>query len=73
MTNYCKKFWTVESTGWSGGISWFECGSSVYKRLTFKTEQQALDYFDITKKKLKDPSIKWRIVYNENSKTWKEV
>lgn len=68
------EWWTVENTGWSGGISWFD------SEVRFQNENQAIEY--IQKTRWDDPAVKWRYVHvtleRENNKAvttevWTEV
>lgn len=53
-------YYTVENTGWSGGVSWFETGGTRANPLRFNSYNEALEY--MKKSKLDDESIVWRIV-----------
>lgn len=57
------EFWTVENTGWSGGVSWFKTGGTDANPLRFMTYTPALDYATRRKNKLNQPATLWRIVH----------
>lgn len=57
------EYYTVENTGWSGGISWFTTGGSRANPLRFKTKSDAEVYATHMKEALNDPDTKWRIVH----------
>ena len=66
-------FWTVENTGWSGGISWFKTGGNEANPLRFKSEAEAVNYAVTKKCQFNDPDMLWRVVHtiierNEESK-----
>lgn len=55
-----KVWWTVENTGWSGGISWFHTGGTDMNPLRFESKHHAWQY---AKRAIKDlPDSKWRLV-----------
>lgn len=56
------EFWSVENTGWSGGISWFSTGGSETNPLRFKSEDEAMEYAITCKNELDQDSTKWRVV-----------
>jgi len=56
------QFWSVENTGWSGGISWFHIGGTETNPLRFKSFDEAKTFAVRYRDQLEDPSIKWRIV-----------
>jgi len=58
-------YYSVENTGWSGGISWFESGGSLMNPLRFSTEQEAVKYIAKQSKELNDSSVLWRSVKHE--------
>lgn len=49
-------YYTVENTGWSGGVSWFK---NDYR---FDTFQEALAYAHEQQTELNDPGTFWRVV-----------
>ena len=49
-------YYTVENTGWSGGISWFKMDQG------FNTFQEALEYAHKKQTELNDPNTFWRVV-----------
>lgn len=51
-------FYTVENTGFSGGISWFEC----HRGIRFYEESDAFKAANITKKEYDDPEMLFRVV-----------
>lgn len=59
------EFYTVENTGWSGGISWFSSGHGI----RFDTKEKAIEY--IKNNKWDDPSVLWRYVHN-TFETWED-
>lgn len=56
-------YYTVENTGWSGGISWFSTGGTEMNPLRFKTEAEATDYALEKQAELNDPNTLWRVVH----------
>lgn len=56
------EYYTVENTGWSGGISWFLVGGEMTP-LRFKTEASATAYALEEKEELDDPDTLWRVVH----------
>lgn len=76
------EFFTVEYTGWSGGISWFSNGGTETNPLRFDNFDNALHYAIKQKKAFNQDTTKWRVVHNvierfENkevtTKEWREV
>jgi len=57
------EYWTVENTGWSGGISWFKTGGSDSHPLRFETASDAHAYALIRQQEFDDPSTLWRVVH----------
>lgn len=57
------EFYTVENTGWSGGVSWFHVGGTNMKPLRFKLKSEALTYTTEKKKELDEDTTLWRIVH----------
>lgn len=55
-------YYTVENTGWSGGISWFKTGGTDAHPLRFKTKSEATTYA-LDKQKINDPTTLWRVVH----------
>ena len=55
-------FWTVENTGWSGGISWFTTGGTDATPLRFKSEDEAIVYAKKAKKEFNQDTTFWRVV-----------
>ena len=56
-------YYTVENTGWSGGISWFKTGGTEANPLRFKTEASATDYALEKQAEQNDPNTLWRVVH----------
>lgn len=56
------EFWTVENTGWSGGLSWFKTGGTDANPLRFTTREEADAYAIRSKELMNDPNTKWRVV-----------
>ena len=63
------EFWSVENTGWSGGVSWFATGGTEMNPLRFRTEQEATDFALRNKKHYNDPQMLWRTVHTLIEKT----
>ena len=63
------EFWTIENTGWSGGISWFHSGGTEMNPLRFKTYTAAVQYGKRARAELNQDTTLWRIVHttSENS------
>jgi len=57
------EFWSVENTGWSGGISWFPTGGSEAIPLRFNSSEKASIYAKKKKKAEDDEYCKWRVVH----------
>lgn len=51
------EFWSVENTGWSGGISWFR------DEVRYDSKYEALDSALAQKKDLNQDTTLWRIVH----------
>lgn len=62
MINQMIQFYTVENTGWSGGISWFTTGGTDTNPLRFKTETEAIEFAKRNKTHLNQDTTFWRIV-----------
>ena len=52
------EFWTVENTGWSGGISWFKGDTR------FSTFDSAMEYAK-EKKRFSHENTCWRVVHHK--------
>lgn len=74
------EFWTVQNTGWSGGVSWFDVEAHRRSPLRFDSEEEARDY--IRANRWNDSAVKWRITHVQierspsgrlTSETWLEV
>lgn len=63
------EFWTVENTGWSGGVSWFKIGGTDANPLRFNTYTPALDYATESKIELNEPATLWRVVHTTIERT----
>lgn len=57
------EFYTVENTGWSGGVSWFHTGGTDINPLRFTAESEARIYAEEQKKELDQDSTLWRVVH----------
>jgi hypothetical protein len=57
------EFYTVENTGWSGGISWFAHGGTVTNPHRFNTYAEAEVYAIRSQELYNDPNTLWRIVH----------
>ena len=55
------EFWTVENTGWSGGVSWFHTGGTIYDPMRFSTQESAIAY--AAQQKIGIHNILWRVVH----------
>ena len=53
------EFWSIENTGWSGGISWFR------DDVRFDTKQEALESCLEQKEDLNQDTTLWRIVHTK--------
>lgn len=62
-------FWTVENTGWSGGISWFSTGGTDANPLRFKTKYEAINYLIKQKEELNQDTTLWRYVHTTIQRT----
>lgn len=51
------KYFKVQNTGWSGGVSWYDAHP---KSTQFETFEEAKNYYHA--KTWNDESVKWRIV-----------
>ena len=56
------EYWKVQDTGWSGGVSWFDNGSSSREPLRFPDEASAQAYVQRVGVR-GDPHTLWRIVH----------
>lgn len=56
-------YYTVENSGWSGGISWFESGGTHMNPLRLNSKEDAESY--IRENRWDDASVLWRIVRHE--------
>lgn len=75
--DYFSQYWTVENTGWSGGISWFPIG------IRRHTKEEAIDAAKAIAREVRLGSeTKWRIVCNTvetfknksvQTKEWEEL
>jgi hypothetical protein len=63
------QFWTIENTGWSGGISWFHSGGTDMNPLRFKTYASAVEYGKKSMKELNQDTTLWRIVQTTIERT----
>ena len=63
------QFYSVENTGWSGGISWFTTGGMDMNPLRFNTYNQAEVYANKSKELTNDPNTLWRIVHTTIERT----
>ena len=57
------EYWTVENTGWSGGISWFQTGGTDANPLRFESKYEAMEYLLAEKEELNLDTTQWRIVH----------
>jgi hypothetical protein len=57
------EFYTVENTGWSGGISWFTTGGTDMNPRRFNTNEEATVYATRSQELMNDPNTLWRIVH----------
>jgi len=57
------EFYTVENTGWSGGISWFAHGGTVTNPHRFTSSEEATVYATRSQELSNDPNTLWRIVH----------
>jgi hypothetical protein len=55
-------YWTVENTGWSGGVSWFKTGGTDANPLRFDSFADAATYALQKQHALNDPNTLWRVV-----------
>lgn len=76
------EYYTVENTGWSGGISWFKTGGTDANPLRFKTEADATTYALERQAELNQSTTFWRVIRTtvereQNrevvTKTWTEL
>jgi hypothetical protein len=58
-------YWTVENTGWSGGVSWFKTGGTEANPLRFNSPDAAFEYALNKKGQLNDPDTLWRVVHTK--------
>jgi hypothetical protein len=57
------EYWTVQYTGWSGGISWFEYSGSHINPHRYSSAAQAIENIEYGKTLIKDDSTKWRYTH----------
>ena len=60
MSAKVLEFWTVQNTGWSAGISWFDTGGTATTPGRFDTEREAREF--LKGARWGDRSVKWRLV-----------
>ena len=60
-------YFTVQNTGWSNGVSWFDMTNG-RDTIRFKTRDEALTY--IQDKHWGDDDVKWRILDHEVDRTY---
>ena len=63
------EFWTVQNTGWSGGVSWFATGGTDANPLRFRLKEEAMTYALDRKERYSDPEMLWRLVHTLVEKT----
>lgn len=56
IRNLKVEYWTVENTGWSGGVSWFESSRRLSKDAVFVCAEGQKAAFN-------DPSVLFRVVH----------
>lgn len=66
------EFWSVENTGWSGGISWFK------NELRYESAEEATEVATKQREEFKQGTTLWRVVHNRivwdnNQKTTTET
>ena len=59
------EFWSVENTGWSGGISWFTTGGTDVNPLRFDNRFDAFEYANRCKTELNQDTTLWRVVHTK--------
>ena len=64
-----KQWWTVENTGWSGGVSWFSTGGTDLNPLRFDDPDAARTYATKCKLEFNDPQTHWRVVHTTLERT----
>lgn len=57
------EYWTVQNTGWSDGLSWFNIGGSNINPFRHSSAADAISYIETGKIRAKDDSIKWRYTH----------
>ncbi len=57
------EFWSVENTGWSGGVSWFTTGGTEMNPLRFDNKFDAFKYASECKNELDQETTLWRVVH----------
>lgn len=63
------EYYTVENTGWSGGVSWFR------NDFRFGTLTEAEEHAKAEQESLNDPDTLWRVVKTvvERGDTWESI
>lgn len=67
--SHITEWWSVENTGWSGGISWFSTGGTSTWPRRFQTEEDAMKYALEKKQELNDANTLWRYVHTRLERT----
>lgn len=57
------EFWSIQNTGWSGGVSWFDIGGSETNPMRFDNKYDAFSYADKLKTALNQDTTMWRVVH----------
>lgn len=57
------EFWSIQNTGWSGGVSWFDIGGSETNPMRFDNKFDAFSYADKLKTALNQDTTLWRVVH----------
>jgi len=55
------EYYTVENTGWSGGVSWFPSKRNQCDEWRFDTRDEAMEY--IRTHRWDDDSVMWRMTF----------
>lgn len=63
------QWWSVENTGWSGGISWFSTGGTDANPLRFNSFRDALAYAERSKREFDQDTTYWRVVHTTLERT----
>lgn len=63
------EFYSVENTGWSGGVSWFTTGGTDMNPRRFTTSEEATTYAQRSKEINDDSNTLWRVVYTTIERT----